>query len=134
MSASMQGDVAAFKDYTAEDARGGGGGGGGAPNKQATPQPESKKAEGKQEAAPQQKSQEQSPAAPQPKQPSSEAPPPPFPPRAPLDHCANAAVISHCSATYCAVDHILVLCCLPTHYTVDGYLGTELSSSRTTHC
>ena len=64
-----QGDVAAFKDYTAEDAKEGGG----APKKQATPEPESKKAEGKQEAAPKQKPQEQSPAAPQPKQPSGKA-------------------------------------------------------------
>lgn len=59
-----QGDIAAFKDFTAEDAKEGGG----APKKQATPESESKKAEGKQEAAPKQKPQEQSPAASQPKQ------------------------------------------------------------------
>ena len=62
-----QEDVAAFKDYTAEDAKGGG-----APKKQAAPKSEGQKPEGKQEAAPQQKApqQEQKPAASQPTQPS----------------------------------------------------------------
>ena len=60
---SVQGDIAAFKDYTAEDAKEGG-----APKKQPA------KPEGKQEAAPAQKSQqqEQKPAPPQPKQSSGQ--------------------------------------------------------------
>ena len=64
----VQGDIAAFKDYTAEDAKEGGGG---APKKKAAPEAEAKKSEGKQEKAPQQKPQqnEQKPA-PQPKQPA----------------------------------------------------------------
>ena len=67
----VQGDIAAFKDYTAEDAKGAGGGGG-APKKQAAPESEGKKAEGKQETAPQQKpqQQQQKSAPSQPKQPS----------------------------------------------------------------
>ena len=71
--ACVQGDVAAFKNYTAEDAKGGGGG---APKKQAVPELEGKKAEGKQETAPQQKpqQQEQKPAPSQPKQPSGKMP------------------------------------------------------------
>lgn len=58
-------DIAAFKDYTAEDAKGGG-----APKKPAA-KPEAKK-EGKQETAPSQQpqQQEQKPAPSQPKQPS----------------------------------------------------------------
>ena len=61
----MQADIAAFKDYTAEDAKGAG-----APKKPAA-KPEAKK-EGKQETAPQQQpqQQEQKPAPSQPKQPS----------------------------------------------------------------
>ncbi len=61
----IQEDIAAFKDYTAEDAKGGG-----APKKPAA-KTEAKK-EGKQETAPQQQPQqsEQKPAPSQPKQPS----------------------------------------------------------------
>ena len=71
----VQGDIAAFKDYTAEDAKGAGDGGG-APKKQAVPESAGKKAEGKQETAPQQKpqQQEQKPAPSQPKQPSGKMP------------------------------------------------------------
>ena len=72
----VQEDIAAFKDYTAEDAKGGaGGGGGGTPKKQAAPESEGKKAEAKQEKAPQKPQQkEQKPAPPQPQQPSGIAP------------------------------------------------------------
>lgn len=64
----MQEDIAAFKDYTAEDAKGGG-----APKK-AAPKPSEDKKEGKQEAAPQQQpqQQQQKPAPSQPKQPSGQ--------------------------------------------------------------
>ena len=73
--ACVQEDVAAFKDYTAEDAKGAGGGGGPS-KKQAAPESEGKKAEGKQETAPQQKpqQQEQKPAPSPPKQPSGKMP------------------------------------------------------------
>ena len=63
----VQGDIAAFKDYTADDSTEGG-----APKKQAAPKSEGKKPEGKQEPDSQQKPQKQeAKAAPaQPKQPS----------------------------------------------------------------
>ena len=62
----MQEDIAAFKDYTAEDAKGGG-----APKK-AAPKPSEDKKEGKQEAAPQQQPQQQQQKPSQPKQPSGQ--------------------------------------------------------------